>query len=259
MLLQVRGLGKHFGGLHAVEDVDLDVPEGQITAIIGPNGAGKSTLFNLLAGFYRPTSGTVTFAGKDITGMKPHRTVREGIARTFQTTKLFDDSTVLDNVLAGCVVRSKSNALDAVFHTPRHRRDERVSKVKALEELEFVGAAHLRDRLASKLPQEAQKRVSMALALATEPRLLLLDEPAAGTNDEETEAFGELIRQIVARGITVCLVEHKMSMVMNVADQIVVLDHGQRIATGTPAEIKSNPLVIEAYLGANTDQAGTRS
>ncbi|GAA3530296.1 ABC transporter ATP-binding protein [Aeromicrobium flavum] len=256
MLLEVRGLGKKFGGLDAVKGVDLDVPEGQVTAIIGPNGAGKSTLFNLLAGFYRPTSGTVTFEGKDITGMKPHRTVREGIARTFQTTKLFDDATVLDNVLAGRVVRSKSNALDAVFHTPRHRRDERASKARAMEELEFVGAAHLRDRLASKLPQEAQKRVSMAQALATEPRLLLLDEPAAGTNDEETEAFGLLIRQIVARGITVCLVEHKMSMVMNLADQIVVLDHGQRIATGTPAQIKSDPLVIEAYLGANTDQAG---
>lgn len=259
MLLQVRGLGKRFGGLDAVKDVDIDVPEGQITAIIGPNGAGKSTLFNLLAGFYRPTSGTVTLEGKDITGMKPHRTVREGIARTFQTTQLFEDATVLENVLAGCVVRSRSNAIDAVFHTPRHRRDERASRAKAMEELEFVGAAHLCDQVASKLPQEAQKRVSLALALATEPRLLLLDEPAAGTNDEETEAFGELIRQLVARGITVCLVEHKMSMVMNLADQIVVLDHGQRIATGTPAEIKSNPLVIEAYLGANIDQAGAQA
>ncbi|MFS0884873.1 ABC transporter ATP-binding protein [Aeromicrobium sp. 179-A 4D2 NHS] len=258
MQLQVRGLGKTFGGLHAVKDVDLDVPQGQITAIIGPNGAGKSTLFNLLAGFYRPTSGTVTFEGKDITGMKPHRTVREGIARTFQTTHLFQDATVLDNVLAGCVVRSRSNALDAVLRTPRHRRDEKASREKALEVLEFVGAAHLQDEIASKLPQEAQKRVSVALALATEPRLLLLDEPAAGTNDEETEAFGELIRQIVARGITVCLVEHKMSMVMNLADQIVVLDHGQRIAAGTPAEIKRDPLVIEAYLGAHHDKAGAR-
>ncbi|MCL3837228.1 ABC transporter ATP-binding protein [Aeromicrobium duanguangcaii] len=259
MLLQVRGLGKTFGGLDAVKDVDVDVPEGQITAIIGPNGAGKSTLFNLLAGFYAPTSGTVTFEGKDITGMKPHRTVREGIARTFQTTQLFENSTVLDNVLAGCVVRSTSNALDAVFHTPRHRRDERASRAKAMEELEFVGAAHLADQVASNLPQEAQKRVSMALALATEPRLLLLDEPAAGTNDEETAAFGDLIRQMVARGITVCLVEHKMSMVMNLADQIVVLDHGQRIAAGTPEQIKSDPLVIEAYLGANNDQAGAQS
>lgn len=259
MLLEVRGLGKKFGGLDAVKDVDIDVPQGQITAIIGPNGAGKSTLFNLLAGFYAPTSGTVTFDGKDITGMKPHRTVREGIARTFQTTSLFDDATVLDNVLAGCIVRSKSNAIDAIFKTPRHRRDEKESREKALEALEFVGAAHLKDELASTLPHESQKRVSIALALVTDPKLLLLDEPAAGTNDEETEAFGELFRQIARKGTTICLVEHKMSMVMNLADQIVVLDHGQRIASGTPAEIKANPVVIEAYLGADADQAGTPS
>src|SRR5690606_31613168 len=152
MLLEVRGLGKTFGGLDAVKGVDIDVPEGRITAIIGPNGAGKSTLFNLLAGFYRPTSGTVTFRGKDITGMKPHRTVREGIARTFQTTQLFEDATVLENVLAGCVVRSRSNAIDAVLRTPRYRRDERASKERAMAELEFVGAAHLAHEIASKLP-----------------------------------------------------------------------------------------------------------
>ncbi len=259
MLLQVRGLSKNFGGLAAVKDVSFDVPQGQVTAVIGPNGAGKSTLFNLLAGFYKPTSGSVTFDEKDITGMKPHQTVREGIARTFQTTHLFDGATTLDNILAACAVRSRSHALDAVFHTPRHRRDERRSLATALRELEFVGAVHLKDEIASTLPQESQKRISLAQALATEPRLLLLDEPAAGTTDEETEAFADLIRQVVDRGITVCLVEHKMSMVMNLADQIVVLDHGQRIAIGNPEQIKNDPLVIEAYLGADADPAGASS
>lgn len=256
MLLQVRDLSKRFGGLDAVKDVSFDVPEGQVTAIIGPNGAGKSTLFNLLAGFYRPTSGSVTFDGTDITGMKPHQTVRQGIARTFQTTHLFDGASVLDNVLAACVVRTRSTAVDAVLRTPRHRRDERKSLEKAMRVLDFVGAAHQRDEIATTLPQETQKRVSLALALATEPRLLLLDEPAAGTTDEETEGFGELIRRVVADGTTVCLVEHKMSMIMNLADQIVVLDHGQRIALGTPEQIRTDPLVIEAYLGAGADQQG---
>lgn len=252
-LLEARGLGKHFGGLHAVQDVDLDVHPGHVTAIIGPNGAGKSTLFNLLAGFYRPTSGTVRMDGRDITGMSPHRIVAHGIARTFQTTSLFGDATVLDNVLSGRIVRSRSTVVDAVLHTPRHRREERTNLDKAMEVLEFTGLTEYRNDLAARVPQEAQKRVSIALALATEPQLLLLDEPAAGLTEEETEGFARLIRRIVDRGVTVCLVEHRMSMVMSLADHILVLDHGREIASGTPDAVRTDPQVIEAYLGTHHD------
>ncbi|OLT43193.1 high-affinity branched-chain amino acid ABC transporter ATP-binding protein LivG [Saccharomonospora sp. CUA-673] len=253
-LLEARGLGKQFGGLHAVQDVDLDVEAGRITAIIGPNGAGKSTLFNLLAGFYRPTSGTVRFQDRDITGMSPHRTVAHGIARTFQTTHLFDDSTVLDNVLSGRIVRSRSTVFDAVLHTPRHRREERHNLDKAMEALEFTGISEYRGDFAGHVPQEVQKRTSIALALATEPQLLLLDEPAAGLTEEETGQFGQLIRRIVDRGVTVCLVEHRMSMVMSLADHILVLDHGKEIASGTPEAVRTDPQVIEAYLGTGHDE-----
>ena len=253
-LLEVRGLGKRFGGLDAVKGVDLDVDEGRITAVIGPNGAGKSTLFNLIHGFYRPTAGTVTFRGDDITHSSPHRTVAGGIARTFQTTNLFEDSTVLENVLAGRIVRSKSTIFDAVFHTPRHRRESRVNEDKAMEALEYCGIAEHRHDLASNVPQEVQKRTAVAMALATEPELLLLDEPAGGIPEEETADFGDLIRSLPEQGVSVLLVEHKMTMIMGLADTILVLDHGQKLALGTPAEIQSNPDVIRAYLGSSTDE-----
>ncbi|MGM0698838.1 MAG: ABC transporter ATP-binding protein [Actinomycetota bacterium] len=253
-MLEIRDLGKRFGGLDAVKDVSLDVEAGQITAVIGPNGAGKSTLFNLVHGFYRPTAGTISFKGEDITHSSPHRTVAGGIARTFQTTNLFDDSTLLENVLAGRIVRSKSNVFDAVFHTPRHRRESSINEDKAMEALEFCGVAEYRHDLASNVPQEVQKRTAVAMALATEPELLLLDEPAGGIPEEETVDFGNLIRSLPQRGVSVLLVEHKMTMIMGLADTILVLDHGQKLALGAPAEIQSNPDVIRAYLGSTAQE-----
>lgn len=255
MLLDTQRLGKEFGGLKAVDGVDFSVEEGTVTAIIGPNGAGKSTFFNLISGFHRPTSGKVSLAGEDVTGLPAHRTVKLGMARTFQVTNLFQDSTVLDNVIVGHRVRTKSNLLDAVLRTPRARREERECRERAMEALEFVGCEHLAERTAGSVPQEAQKRVSIALALATEPKLVLLDEPAAGVNNEETEGLGVLIRKMADHGYTVCLVEHKMSMVMGLADRIMVLEHGEKIAEGTPEEISSDERVIEAYLGAGKKEA----
>lgn len=252
-ILQTQGLGKRFGGLDAVKDVSLDVEEGKITAVIGPNGAGKSTFFNLLAGFYTPTSGSVSFRGENITGMSPHRTVKRGIARTFQTTNLFEDASVLENVLAGRAVRSKETVIDAVLRTPRSRREERANLDAAWEALHFTGIEDFASDPAGSVPQEVQKRTAVALALATEPTLLLLDEPAAGITEEETASFGDLVREIIRRGVTVCLVEHKMSMIMSLADHIMVLERGRMLAEGTPAEIQADHRVVEAYLGADED------
>lgn len=254
MLLEIRDLGKRFGGLDAVKNIDLDVEAGKVTAVIGPNGAGKSTLFNLIHGFYRPTSGTVALNGREITHSSPHRVVAEGIARTFQTTNLFDDTTLLENVLAGRIVQSRSNIFDAIFHTPRHRRESRLNVDKAMEALDYCGVADYRHDLASNVPQEVQKRTAVAMALATEPELILLDEPAGGIPEEETTDFGNLIRSLPDRGVSVLLVEHKMSMIMGLADTILVLDHGQKLAIGTPTEIQNNPDVIRAYLGSSKDE-----
>lgn len=249
--IKLEGLTKKFGGLTAVNNVDFEIEKGKITAIIGPNGAGKSTFFNLISGFYKPTSGKITFEGKDITKIPVHIGARLGIARTFQTTHLFEQSSVIDNVIVGHRLRTKSKLFDAVFRTKREKREEQEAYDKAMETLEFVGLVELANRHVAGISQEAKKRVAIALALATDPKILFLDEPAAGINPEETDELAQLIKKIAESGITVCTIEHKMQMIMGLADRIMVLNHGAKIAEGTPSEIKNNPAVIEAYLGGD--------
>lgn len=250
--IKLEGLTKQFGGLTAVNKVDFEIEKGKITAIIGPNGAGKSTFFNLISGFHRPTSGTITFEGKDITKAPPHIGARLGIARTFQTTHLFEQSSVIDNVIVGHRLRTKSKLYDAIFRTGREKREEKEAFDKAIEVLDFVGLADLATIQVATISQESKKRVAIALALATDPKVIFLDEPAAGINPDETEGLAELMKKIVRSGITVCTIEHKMQMIMGLADNILVLNHGAKIAEGTPEEIKNNPTVIEAYLGGNS-------
>jgi len=255
-ILETRMLNRFFGGLQAVKDVSLRVPRGAIQAVIGPNGAGKTTLFNLIAGTLAPHGGEVFFLGRSITAWKPHAVAGLGIARTFQTTKLFPYMTVLENIMVGRHPRTRSGFLAGMLNLPRTWREEREVRARALAILDDLGLAEYASETAANLPFGRQRLVEFARALATEPLLLLLDEPAAGLNIYETRELAELIVRIRDRGVTCLVVEHDMSLVMSISDDVVVLDEGRTIAEGPPRAIQRNPEVIRIYLGE--DHAAAR-
>lgn len=252
-LLVVDHLTKYFGGLAAVNDLSLEVKEGEILGFIGPNGAGKTTFFNLLSGVFPPTKGKIIFQGADITGLKPHTIAGKGLVRTFQATILFKDSTALENVVIGHHLHSRAGFWGSLFGTGGARQDKAKIEKKSLELLEIMGLAGLKDELAKNLPHGHQRALGVAMALAAEPKLLLLDEPVTGMNPGETTEMVERIRGIRGRGITVVIVEHDMKAVMGLSDRIVAVSYGRKIAEGLPQEIRENKDVIEAYLGAEEE------
>jgi branched-chain amino acid transport system ATP-binding protein len=248
-LLDVKNLNRRFGGLHAVNDVSFCVDSGMIKGLIGPNGAGKTTLFNLISGALKPDSGTVVFNGKPIHGCPPHAIARRGIMRTFQNVKLFAKMTVLENVMLGRHVQSKASVFAGIFNLPATWNEEKQIRERSRAMLGMLGISHLADADATSLAFGQQRHVELARALAGEPTLLLLDEPAAGLNMQETAHLGETIRSIRDRGVTILLVEHDMSLVMAVSDEINVLSFGKMIAEGKPRDIQKNPEVVRVYLG----------
>lgn len=248
-LLEVRNLSKEFGGVHAIDDLSFTINPGTIHSIIGPNGAGKTTLFNLVTGVYTPTSGEVLFQDEPVTGKKPYELAARGMSRTFQNLQICMNMSALDNVMVGRHLHLNSSLLPSLFRLPFIVKGDKAAREMCTDLMAMVGLSSYRDWEADSMPYGALKRLEIARALASEPKLLLLDEPAAGLNDTESRELDAVIKKVAASGITVVLVEHDMKMVMEISDHILVLDYGRKLAEGTPAEVRKNPDVIAAYLG----------
>ncbi len=251
MLLEIDNLCLSFGGLKATDNVTMHMEEGKINGIIGPNGAGKTTFFNQISGVYKPDSGTITFNGKRIDGLKPFQINEAGIARTYQVINLFRNMSVLDNVIVGMHPRLKSNFFDSLFHTKKEQEEEKKARAKAQELLEFVGLEKYAEEKAGSLSYGQQRLLEIVRGLASEPKLILLDEPAAGMNSTEKVELNALLRKILKKNITILIVEHDMKLMMDISDRIFVLNYGKKLAEGTPEEIQNNPEVIAAYLGGD--------